>query len=268
MFLPENIDLGKSEKYILTIRLKRNGFSFSIHDPNDRSCYCFRETIFSRQISLLNNVQRIIFDYNFLTEAFKQTNVIVASKDYDIIPSEYYQKKKATDLYNFTHTKNASHVLTASEAIEGNSLLFAFDEEMHSFLMRSLYNPTFKHHIGLIANYLRKYHYHCKVNRMYLNFHEDFVDIICFNKNSDFLFANTYHKEHDQDILYYSLSIWENSGFNQRNDLLFICGDQNEYLFGTLKEYIKNIEKFNIAEILNQYGERGANTPADMLTIL
>ena len=63
---------------------------FSISDPETKENYCLRETSFSMSDNLLANIQRIIFDFNFLTQEFKQTNVIFVSSSYDLIPARYF----------------------------------------------------------------------------------------------------------------------------------------------------------------------------------
>ena len=70
MFLPENIDLAQSEKYTLSIRLMPDGFSFCIFSPADKSVFHYQEKTFSKNLSLIENIEktflRSIFSHSLL----------------------------------------------------------------------------------------------------------------------------------------------------------------------------------------------------------
>ena len=77
MFLPENIDLAQSEKYNLSIRLTPDGFSFCISSPTDKSIFHYQETVFSKNLSLIENIKKTFFEVNFFSQPFQQTQVTV-----------------------------------------------------------------------------------------------------------------------------------------------------------------------------------------------
>ncbi|GAB6013200.1 DUF3822 family protein [Viscerimonas tarda] len=268
MFLPDNIDLGKPEKYVLSIRIKPDGFSFLIYDPNDKTVFCFQETEFSKEISLLNNIQRIIFDFNFLTENYRQTNVVFAYPDYELLPGAFYEKQHVKTFYDFTHGKDTDYILTSEYPIEGCKLIFGIDDELRLFLKRSLCNPSFFHHNGLQINYFREKAAPFNGNTMSVYFHEDFVDLNCFDAGNNILFAHTYYKEHHQDIIFYLLSIWEKSSFNQLDDQLIVFGYYpDSQIEETLKNYIKSIKNIGLYDPLVDFGEKVQHIPLDLLIL-
>ncbi len=271
MFLPNNIDLGKSEKYILTIRIAPNGLAFSIHEPSMGGDYCYRETSFSSESNRLGNIQRIIFDYNFLTQVFKQTNVVFVSKEYDIVPQYVLEKNKKEALYNFTHIEQVEQVLISSHTIQDNITLFNADKEIYKFLMRSLYNPRFFHHSELLMKYMEgKNRMTEKRPKMYLNFHNEFLDIFCYDGLSHLLHAITFQHENGHNLIYFILNLWNKCNFDQNRDYLYILenfADSGNQVIPLLRNYIKQIETVGIPSEVEFMGSDCRQTPLDLLIL-
>ncbi|NDV78694.1 DUF3822 family protein [Dysgonomonas sp. 511] len=267
MFLPENIDLGKSEKYILSLRVKPNGFMFSITDPDMGNNYCLRETTFRPGDDLLTNVQRIIFDFNFLTQIFRQTNVVIVSKDYEMVPAEFYDKKKQQNFYDFTHTNKSGHIQSALFERQDIVMLYNIEDDLFSFLSRNLWNPHFFHHSQLLINtFEEKARISGEGNKMFVNFHTDFTDVICF-QGATLLHSLTYENEPPANTLYYILKIWEQCGFDQMNDTLYLAGKADSRLSEKLYQYINNIEIIGLPQEIHFWSEDARKAPLDLLSL-
>lgn len=268
MFIPETIDLGQSEKYDLSIRIRPDGFMFSISEPDAGSNYCLRETTFSEE-TLLKNVQKIIFDLNFLTQQFHSTKVVLVSPDYDIIPIEFYQNKadKKNAIFNFVHYPEASHILSYENVRQRNVTLFSVDSELYEFLFRSLYNPVFIHHtnslIDLFENKGKSIHL---TSRMFVNFHDDILDIICFSKTK-MIYCMSYQEESAYNQLYYILKLWESCGFDQLNDWIHVVGEPEKKVMEGIQAYIKNIETSNFPTEAFLWNKDAQKTPLDLLAL-
>lgn len=271
MFLPSNIDLGKSEKYILTIRITPNGLAFSIHEPHVGGNYCYRETSFSNETDKLNSIQRIIFDYNFLTHVFKETNVVFVSNEYDIAPQYLFEKNKKEALYNFTHLEQAGQILINPYLIQQNIILFNTDKEIYKFLMRSLYNPAFFHHSNLLMKYIEgKNRMAEKKSKMYLNFHNEFLDVFCYDETSHILHAVTFQEENENNLVYFILNLWNKCNFDQNQDYLYTLENfagSDKLVIPLLRDYIKRIETVGAPSEIEFMGEDCRQTPLDLLIL-
>lgn len=267
MFLPESIDLEHSEKYILSIRIKKDGFMFSIHDPENPKNYCLRETTFSTEDNLLSNVQRIIFELSFLTQEYKQTNVIFVSGDYDLIPAIYLEKEKRTNLYNFTHFDKADY--TKSSLIDSQDIVTVYkvEKELVDFLSRNLWSPHFFHHSNLMINWLEKRGQFLKnISKMYVSFHEDVMDVYCFS-GSQLLHSLTYENETPANQVYYMLKLWEQLGFDQQADSLYILGQPDRLIVARAQLYISKIEELAPPSEIYLWNEDAQKAPLDLLTL-
>jgi hypothetical protein len=266
MFLPETIDLGQSEKYILSIRISPNGFMFSISEPGMGKNYCLRETTFPANDNYRDNIQRTIFDLNFLTQKFKKTNVVFVSKDYDLVPTPYFDIKEKEELYNFTHANKVSSLV--STPIENRNIvtLFNIDKNIFEFLSRNLWAPCFFHHSSLLIDLFGKKGKDNDRARMYLNFHNSFMDIICFS-GGKLVHSLTYENEPVNSQLYFILKLWEVCAFDQLKDSVHISGTADKFISSRLHDYIRNIEFINITSEVYFWSEDARKAPLDLLTL-
>lgn len=271
MFLPESIDLRYPDKYILSIRLAQKGLSFTIYEPRIGGAFCYRETEFPEKKSMLDSVQRIIFDFNFLTSSFKQTNVVIVSNEYDVIPSYLYEKGKKEHLYNFTHCGQAKIVLEDFDNSQHNIIIYKADEEAYRFLVRSLFNPQFTHHSTLIQNYISgKNRMEQKHSKMYLNFHNELLDIFCYDASGQLKAALTFQKENQLNLVYHVLNIWDKCEFDQNTDCLCVLENyksKDKLTVSTLRDYIRKIEIVGVPSEVEFMGEEHKLAPLDLLTL-
>lgn len=267
MFLPESIDLEHSEKYILSIRIKSNGFMFSITDPENVKNYCLRETTFSSEDNLLGNVQRIIFELNFLTQEFKQTNVVFVGKDYDLIPASYFDKKEATELYNYTHFDKVEYTMSGFVDSQDVMVSYRVDKDLVDFLSRSLFNPNYFHYSNLLINWIDKKSKLMKgKSKMFVSFHENMMDIFCFS-GLKLIHSLSFENENSANQVYYLLKLWEQCGFNQQEDVLYILGDADRLIIARTQLYINKIENLTWAGEITSWSDDAKKAPLDLLTL-
>ncbi len=270
MFLPENIDLAHSEKYILSIRIGSNSFMFTISDPENPGNFCFRETSFTAGNKLTENIQRIIFDLNFLTQQFLSTNVVFVSDNYESVPQKYYIGKQVEELYYFTHTRpegEAQTILSSENVSQRTFTLYPVNKSLYEFLTRNLYNPVFHHHSDLLTQYWRKKkQLGDSEKRMYLYFHREQMDIYSFVGTQQ-IHSIGYKGNHMNNPVYFILKTWEAVGFNQVEDYLFIAGQYDSGIIPSLKEYLKHIESYTLPSEVHLWNEDATKAPLDLLVL-
>lgn len=269
MFLPENIDLSHSEKYSLSIRLVPDGFSFCIHHPSDPSIFHFQETTFGKKISYLENIQKLVFDYGFFTQPFKETRVTVVSSDFTVVPDEFYEKKKETELFHFNFHDKEGSVL--SDSLKGTDyhIIYQLNDDVYSFLSRNVWNPKFEHHSSKLILPFAAYKADGEAKRCFVDFHDNLVSVFCFD-GKNLLSANTFSATNAGNTLYFIASIWEQLPLDQLKDRLFISGKADSYkeVIDTLKKLIKNVEIVELSPKIAISAEQSKSLPTDLLVQL
>lgn len=268
MFLPSFVDLEHSEKYILSMRIAPKGFMFSISDPINVRNYCLRETSFAVESSLTENIKRIVFELNFLTQQFKQTNVVVVSTQYDLVPNEYFDNKEKNEYYGLIHSSHndPKHVLLRENVSQQNTTLFGLEEEVYEFLSRSLFEAHFYHHTNLLTTLFESKIRNTETKKMFVNFHAPFLDIFVFD-GMRLEHCLSYEDEAINNQLFYILKIWEQCGLDQLHDRLYVAGNADKELLYTIQQYISTIEIVNTPSEVYLWNEEAQKAPFDLITL-
>lgn len=263
MFLPENIDLAQSEKYILSIRLVPDGFSFCIFSPSDQSIFHYQKKAFSKNLSSIENIKKTFFEVNFFSQPFQKARVSIVSPRYTIVPDIYFEKKKAKDIFEFNIHGRSGKVLSNYIAEGACHVLFDLDEEVYSFLCRNLWNPSFFSCKALLLPFFTNYQAGNGRKRCFVNFHDEMISVTCFS-GTQLLSANTYPDKEKYDALFNIVNVWEKQSLNQNSDLLILLGNLPDYKesIDTLKKLIKNVEPIKLTS------ENEDHIPTDILLAL
>lgn len=269
MQLPENIDINNAGQYNLYIRVQPNALLFITQEINNRDKFTISEVKLSKDKTLLVDFKQIIYDYPVLAENFNQVNIVFVTSDYQLIPNIYYDKKSVKDIYHFTHSNKSTHVITCEQDLSECKTIFGINEEIYLYLKRSLYDPSFFHHSSLVSDYFKIKIKGKKQNSMFINYHNNLLDVICFDKNERIVYSHTYKNEQEENLLYYTLSVWEKCGFDQYKDLLFIYGyAPSNGLEQLLKKYIENVSNIGLFDPITDFGEKAQTIPLDILNLL
>lgn len=262
---PENINIEQPDEYTLSIRITSELFTYCLLRVNTLEVILFKEIPLSSDTERLEAIQQIIFESDFFGLPYHQTNVVFVSNDYNLVPQYLAQQDKKELLYNFTHLQPAKQILYSPVIIQQIITAYNTDEEMYKFLFRNLHNPQFHHHTNIIMQYLEKKNKsQAKTARMYLNFHDDFVDIFCYNDLSQIQHVLTFENENERSMVYHILNIWDKSGFDQHLTPLYILngyGVPNMYITNKLREYIQNIESISVSKEVNLKGNNELDIP-------
>lgn len=272
MQLPEFINIERPEDYSLLIRIRNGIFTICIYKPHSGEGFYYEETVFSSESDMSKEVQQLVLDSDFLTLPYGQVNVIYVSKDYDLVPNYIIQKDKKDILYNFTHSAPADQILYCEDIIQQIATVYNTNGELYQFLSRNLNNPAFYHHSNLLMLYLEQRNKELKGQaKIYIHFHDEFMDIFCYDKSSQILHAVTHEAENDKNLVYHILNMWDKCGFDQYEDSLFILSstaDVNLYVPSMLSEYVKNIKQIRISQDSTPlHNNTHKDLPLDMLIV-
>lgn len=268
MFLPENIDLANSEKYCLSIRLAPNGFSFCIDSPFDPSVFYFQDTSIGSKLSYLESIKKIVFDLGVFSNSFNRCSVFVVSQNYTLIPNTYFDQKQSEKLFRFTF-HDSDGIILNDKSLNDYHIVYNLDEDVYSFLVRHLCNPTFHHHSTSLIHSFQKFERNIVDKECFIDFHDDFITVVCLSGNR-LISANTFAETNSFNITYYVMSIWEKLNFNHDEDKLYLSGkvDLRIKLGDELKNLIRNIENLELTTKMTLSLEDKNRVPTDLIAAL
>jgi hypothetical protein len=268
MFLPENIDLAHSEKYNLSIRIAPSGFSFCIYCPNDAAVFHFQETSLSNKLLQTDSVKKLIFDFGFFSQPFKETVVTIVSPHYTPVPNAFFDKKQVKELLEFNFHEASGVILSNELKVIDCQVVFNIDNTLHSFLSRHLCSPKFRHQATSLLEFFHNYESDRGKNRCFVDLHDKNIFIACFSAQNTLLSANTFPVMNPHDVSYFIASVWDKLPLDQTEDLLYFSGNVERYKSDILEKLIKNIEIVSLKSKIMLDEKQKKTIPTDMLALL
>lgn len=263
-----SLDLAKTDQYRLIIRLTSKEFSYYIVDPqrSDAAIYIHFPLIKNR--SFLQQIEEIFYQHELLRLPYKSTYLMSESPIYSLMPNAFAKEEEQNMLLDFLHQ-------TPSQRCFHNVLkrmhvtnVFSVNEEVYSFLHRSLSINQVFHYVTPLAEYFAQRSKFGDYSKMFVNVTDEAIDLFCFERNRLKL-VNRFDFTHINDAVYFILNVWSKMAFNQFNDELLLCGEDQfvQPLIPMLKAYISRISTISpptawySAPVNNKY------LPLDLMTI-
>ncbi len=234
-------DFSKSEQYILSIRLKADGFSFSIHDTIAK--YYSEEIATDSSLSLTANMKRVFNELEFLSKPFLHKRVVFIGMRYLLLPLELFEDEQKETLFYHSHIKKENEIILYDIVKKNNIVvLYAFDKSAFKFLKEWDKELSIQSQTSLLIERLGSENKSSKKKQMFLDLQTEKIDLFSFHEGN-LLSINTFTVQSVSDILYYSLYLWKQLNFNQLQDEFLFLNNSAEVktIIPELAKYIKNI---------------------------
>lgn len=266
--VPDTLTVNNSDKYIMSIRLCPDGFSFVAYNPSEAGSFFCREQLFERNTSFTDNFKSSFFENEVFSYPFKRTYIVCASSPYTLVPQKLFDAQEAGRYMRFNFSTPQPKCLWDTVKEAGIAVVFGAEEKLYEFCCRSFPAPRFMHAVSPLLSYWTKAGATTSGNRMYVNLYAKWLDIFCFRQGG-LLFANTFGYEHIHDILYYILYIWKEQDLSQLTDRLFISGtpDMRMQLMTVLRKYIRNVAPAEAPSEAYLLGSEAVYAPLDLLIV-
>jgi hypothetical protein len=263
--IPDTLTTDYSEKYILSIRLRSGGLSFSVYNPSEKQSFVYREVAFDRNIPYISSLKELFFENECLAWTYRRTDVLCVSPQYTLAPDDLFDEKQRAQYLAFNFSSPEKRCLSNPLKDERASLVFGMNEEVYEFCSRSLTRPLFTHHLTPQLITLKKQS-RDESCQMFVVLHPRMVDISCF-AGTRLLFVNSFNFEHLNDLLYYVLYVWRQTGMNQLDDSLFLAGEKGlcTRLTDALQKYIRQIGRMAIPDKAYLLGGEILQAPIDLI---
>ena len=223
-------DYNKSEQYTLSIRLSADGFSFSICHPQKEEDRMLVDFPINPAISMTANLKEMIAANEALKYPYRKTNILIDTVRFTPIPFDLFEDEHLETLFyhNFSKTDNETvlcNILGKSNAV----ILFGMDKHAHQLLgehfpqarIFSTVSPLIEHFVSLSRK---------ENNRsLYIHLQNARMEVFAFDRGK-LLLANAYACKHMNDRIYYLLYVWQQLGFSQENDRMYLAGHEASFL--------------------------------------
>ena len=240
----DTLTADNSEKYEVSIRLWPGGLSFSGYILHEKDSFFTETFFFDGNQSMAQSLKNTFFDNQFFSYLYRSVSIIYVSGKYTLVPDDVFAEKYKSLLFSFCHHNDKDETVLVYPLKELQSkMLYAVDNEVYEFLVRSLVNPHFVHSLSPLIVAWQKKSLTSYPKRIYAFIHDKILDIACFD-NGEMLFVNAFDYEKENDIIYYLLYACRQLGVNQLEDIIHFCGDKMmcHSVMSVIKNYIKEID--------------------------
>jgi len=271
LYMTETLDFNKSEQYTLSIRLSTDGFSFSIYNPINGNDFYYRAYPVNTQRSMAANVKAFLAATEELKYTFKQTNILIHSPRYTIVPLEFFEDDSMENIFYHNVREKKNEIILCNILSNSSSVvIFSLDKLTHVFLSEHFPDARFFSSISPQIEYLTIKSQLGNSKKLYTNIHHNSIDVVALDKGR-LMLVNTYSSTSTNDINYFILNIWQQAGFDQERDELYLTGlsDIKKIIIPELKKYISHIYSINPqAEFNNSSISEIENIPFDVQSLI
>lgn len=245
--IPDTLTVNSSERYILSIRISPDGFSFSGTIPSKSDSFFYRQITFDRSKDYATLLKEAFFAEECLTWAYKAVNIFCFTSNYLFVPETFYDEDKKHELMQYAFLSPTQKCLSDTLDSGQGKTLFGIDQDVYEFLVRSFVNPKFIHHMTLPFGIWKQQSDLSFSNQMYVILNKKTIDIACF-KRGEPVFFNAFEYTNSDDILYFILCAWRQTGLDQLKDKLYIFGetDSKKLLITSLQNYIHYVSEMEL----------------------
>ena len=245
--MTKELDFNKSKQYTLSIRLSTDGFSFSIYNPIAGNDFYFRTFPTNNQRSMAANVKAFLAATEELTHQYKQTNILIHSQQYTIVPLDIFEEEYMEDIFYQNVRGKRNEIVMCNILSSSNSvIIFSIDKLTHVFLSEHFQGARFFSSISPLIEYFTIKSKLGNNRKLYANINNGSTDIVLLDKGK-LILVNTFLTTSYKDINYFILNIWQQIGYNQETDELHISG--SGLVMNTIKpeleKYIRHIYSIN-----------------------
>ncbi len=250
-YIDKNFSQENATQYTLSIRCATDGFSFCIHDANNRLlAFSHQPVDQDSDAAIISKATQLITDDPILNLKYKKVYVIRCQQNKMLIPAHAFNKNTLAEMYRLCFELHESDTLIYRKIEAMNSYLVEAQPRNFIRFLTSRYQPisivnsAYPFIIYSMSSMLFNAHY------LFIDIHEQYFDILITHSNEVLLF-NSFPYGSVNDIIYYALNCLQQCQVSQDNLQTTISGNlvNDSMLVETMNKYIPNIAVLNYAPL-------------------
>lgn len=203
--MTETTDFTKSEQYTLSIRLRTDGFSFSVFNPLGDGEFAHHDCEVDESLSLTANLKQTFRELEWLKHPFRRVNVLMADKRFTLIPLEFFEDEQAETIFYHNHPKRENETVQYNILPKNNIVvLFGMDKSACSFLREQYPEAKFYSQTSPFIEFFSAKSRLGNNRKMYAHLRKDAADVYAYERGR-LLLANSFECKSTPDRIYYLL---------------------------------------------------------------
>lgn len=255
-------DYTKSKQYTLSIRLSADGFSFYIHHPSikDENHHVSYEV--NTSYSMTANIKEMIASTDILKLSYNKVNILIDTPRFTFVPFDLYEDEHTETIFYHNFKKINNETILCNILGKSNTvLLFGVDKYAHQLISETFPKARLFACTSPLIEFFSTKSQEASNRQLYAFLKKDILEIHAFDRGK-LLLTNVFSCKQTSDQVYYLLYVWQQLGYSQTKDQLWLINHTNkekEELLTELRKFLRQVETLpNIVP----------NLPFDIQTLL
>jgi hypothetical protein len=255
----------------LSIRVCTDGLSFCVYAPSEAEPYKYITYKVNHTISLAANLKQALLNEPVLQEEYQRVNVLVTTPKFTTVPVVHFKSEEIEDIFNFNFPKEPpQHISYNVLRRSGIAIIFGLEKNIYQLIRDDFPRARFYASASTLIEFFAEKSIFGNNKKMFVYLHESEMTVYCLNQGV-MLFVNTFPVKTVDDIQYFILNVWQQLGYDQIDDSLFIVSDKNQHtnLASKISYFINKVETIEPGEDFRNTITKGCtNIPYDLQTLL
>ena len=221
-----NINIQRPELWTLQLAFHPRVLRYMLFDRQvDNSLIAGEISLDNGTDSYLKTLENAVYDNSVLLDDYGQVQLLVDTSHFVLLPPEVTDDGEADELLRaqFPELEGDTALCTLPRC--GVKLAFELPDGLLGFLRRTFNMAPIAHHLMPLCEYYARFCQRSGVRRMFLNFHDERMDLVVFDRDHLQL-ANTFAPRNASDAAFMALHAWQSLGMDVRGDELQFSGDK------------------------------------------
>jgi len=245
-FVDETLDINLTHTYNLSIQAGLNGLSFCVFDPLINKYTALTNLSFNKELTFddfLDELEKTLENADLLNYTYKTVKLIWVTSKTTLIPDVFFNKTQVKKQFELNHKLDEYDEIHYKKLhFNDTNSIFAIPSQVASLFKRKYKNISFYNQNIPWINYVID-HYHSERKKVFVNIHNDFIDILVC-QDDKILLCNNFQIKTASDLLYFILYTYEQLNLNKETDELIISGfiQKKSDEFEKLKDFLPHVK--------------------------
>jgi len=245
-FVDETLDINLTHTYNLSIQAGLNGLSFCVFDPLINKYTALTLLSFNKELTFddfLDELEKTLENADLLNYTYKTVKLIWVTSKTTLIPDVFFNKTQVKKQFELNHKLDEYDEIHYKKLhFNDTNSIFAIPSQVASLFKRKYKNISFYNQNIPWINYVID-HYHSERKKVFVNIHNDFIDILVC-QDDKILLCNNFQIKTASDLLYFILYTYEQLNLNKETDELIISGfiQKKSDEFEKLKDFLPHVK--------------------------
>lgn len=268
-----DIKIDNAHLWTLSLFIDAGSISMMLHNDGVADSLICRHIALAKYTTddeYLRVLENAVYDNSLLLGDFKRVNVCVDSRKYIFLPPGYGTDDEVRRAFDVAFPDADGDFVVSRGYNCRTDVAFMLPRGVYRFLMRTFSNVPVRLHLEVLCSYFRGQTNVSAINKeaVYIRDGGNVIDVCAFRQGR-LLLANTFTCRSADDVIFYTLAVWNMLGFDVYSDEIQITGDRQvrAAVMPRLREYVTYVVPVMMPPAAMRIASDAAKAPFNLIAL-